>query len=45
MAALGAKGGATTGLSKVRGTREYYRDIGRKGARARKRMAAQALTK
>jgi general stress protein YciG len=45
MADLGRRGGQTTGFSKVRGDREYYRRIARKAVKARKLAANQALTK
>lgn len=34
---IGRKGGSTTGESKVRGGKEYYSTIGRKGVEAKKK--------
>ena len=42
LAAIGAKGGKTTGASKVRGDAAYYKRISRKAAKARKASARRA---
>jgi hypothetical protein len=39
MAEIGKRGGQAKGLSKVRGTRDYYRRIALKGARIRRALA------
>lgn len=35
LSAIGRKGGETKGKSKVRGDKDYYREIGKKGAEKR----------
>lgn len=42
LAAIGSKGGKTTGASKRRGDAAYYKRISKKAAQARKRKAANA---